>query len=130
MDGGYCASRAHASVNCYAVAGDAILYPDLVQVGVALDDGAIVRVDASGYWMNHTARQAPAVDKSAVPPQGLEILSERLAVIPTAGKNERWCREYLCRSATGKALCYVGCESGQVEELLLVVEGENGTLVR
>ena len=33
-----------------------ICYPDLVKVGIALDDGSVVRVEAAGYRMNHVVR--------------------------------------------------------------------------
>ncbi|MEA5039583.1 MAG: germination protein YpeB [Clostridiaceae bacterium] len=129
----YTLSGGTANINYVSTQDDAVVYPDLITLSVALDDGSVMRADARGYLMNHIVRTAPSVDLSgSVPPEaeGMEVLSQRQAVIPTAGKNEVWCHEYLCQLAGGKALIYVGCESGKVENVLLLVENETGTLTR
>ena len=129
----YTLSGGTANINYVYTLDGAAVYPDLITLSIALDDGSVVRMDASGYLMNHTERQAPVSDKSqnyTPASEGMTVLSQRLAVIPTAGKNEVWCREYLCSYADGKALVYVNCENGKTENILLVVEGENGTLTR
>ncbi len=112
------------------------IYPDLVKVGIALDDGSVVRLDTSGYAMNHHKREIPAPlaspeDARALVPDNLKILEEGLAYIPTTGYHEVFCREYVCQTKDGMhALLYVNCESGQAENLLLLIESENGTLTR
>ena len=47
-------------------AGNAVTcYPDLIKVGVALDNGEIVSYNATGYLMNHTQREIPEIAVSA-----------------------------------------------------------------
>ena len=125
----YTLSGGALSAKYYATQDDAVLYPDLVTLSVSLHDGTVLRLDASEYWMNHVPRQAPGPDESA-PPAGLTVLRARTALLPTAGLGERWCTEYLCETPQGRALCYVGRDSGQMEELFLLSETDSGTLVR
>lgn len=41
----------------YAYAPDGVIfYPDLIKVGIAMDNGQAVSFDATGYLMNHTSR--------------------------------------------------------------------------
>lgn len=129
----YTVSGGIANINYVYSQDRAVVYPDLITLGIALDNGGVVRMDARGYLMNHIKRQAPSTDQSlsATPSlQGMKVISQRLAVIPTSGKNEVWCREFLCQLDDGKALVYINCESGKTENVLLLVESENGTLLR
>ena len=110
-------------------------YPDLVKVGVALDNGDVVSFEAHGYLMNHGAREpaAPAVsaDQAAerVDPS-ITVLSRQLALIPTGGEYEVLCHEFKCQNADGgHVLVYVNAATGQQERILLLLEDENGTLV-
>jgi len=110
------------------------IYPDLVKVAVALDSGAISGMEARGYIMNHTGRALPSPSVTAeaarekVSPR-LIILSEALAVIPTEGKNEVLCYEYLCEDGQGgRCAVYINAETGAEQEIQLLIETENGTL--
>ena len=111
-------------------------YPDLIKVGVALDDGSIVRLDTAGYAMNHHKREpaAPAFSLEqarTTVPDSLSVLRENLCYIPTTGYQEVLCWEFVCKTAENNhALLYVNCENGQTENLLLLIEDENGTLTR
>lgn len=111
-----------------------VMYPDLIQVGVALDTGRVVRFDATGYLMNHKSRSpgTPAVSQEAARsaiPAGLTVDSENLAIIPTGGQHERLCYEFVCSSDNGKhMLYYINAETGKTENLLVLIETDNGTL--
>ncbi len=60
---------------------------------------------------------------------GLQVLNDRLAVIPTEGKGERCCREFLCRTeAGGNCLVYLDAVTGEEAKVLLLVEDDDGTL--
>ena len=120
----------------FAASQDGVLcYPDLVKVGVALDSGRILRFEAEGYLTNHCTRElaAPAVGEAearAVVESSLEVLSHQLAVIPTAGQYEVLCHEFKCRRPDGgHAIVYVNAQTGQEEQILLLLEDETGTLV-
>ena len=110
-------------------------YPDLVKVGVALDNGDVVSFEAHGYLMKHGAREpaAPAVSADQAAERvdsSLTILSRQLALIPTGGEYEVLCHEFKCQNADGgHVLVYVNAATGQQERILLLLEDENGTLV-
>ena len=60
---------------------------------------------------------------------GLAIRTDRLAVIPTEGKGERFCREFLCDTPSGgKCLVYVDAVTGEEAKVLLLLEDADGTL--
>lgn len=111
-----------------------VCYPDLIKVGVAMDDGAIQSFEAKGYVSSHTKRELPppeisAEDARSKVPEDLIVESENLALIPTAGGHEVLCHEFLCTMEDGgHSLIYVNAESGEQEKILLLLEEENGTL--
>lgn len=117
----------------FAYEQDGVLcYPDLVKVTVALDTGAVTGMEARGYFMNHTKRDLPGVsfDRDAVSlSPALTVESHRPALIPTPGKSEVLCEEYLCKTPEGKhALVYLNAQTGAEERILLLLETDAGTL--
>jgi germination protein YpeB len=110
-------------------------YPDMVKVSVYLDNGELAGLDAESYVRAHTQPREtvrPTVSAEAarelVSPS-LTLLSERLAVIPSAGGAERLCYEFLCENAAGEHyLLYVNAATGHQEKILILLEDENGTL--
>ena len=123
------------TVNFAARQDQVLCYPDLMKVSIALDTGKVVGFEAAGYLMNHTERDLPS---PAVPAgtaqtglaEGLTVLSQRLALIPTSGENEVLCHEFQCQDADGRhVLLYVNAMTGQEERILILLEDENGTLV-
>lgn len=124
------------TVNFASVQDDVLCYPDLIKVEVALDTGSIVGFESAGYLMNHIRREnlSPAVAKEdaedAVSSE-LQIKSSRLTLIPTEGQYEKLCWEFLCKTADGdQCLVYVGAQSGQEEQILLLLEDESGALTK
>ena len=110
-----------------------VCYPDLIKVGVTAD-GSVASFEAAGYIMNHRTRGLPeptvsAEEARSLVPDGLTVLREGLAVIPTEGKNERCCRELVCEDGQGDhVLIYVGAYEPRQEKILLLIEDENGVL--
>lgn len=109
-------------------------YPDLIKVSVAPDTREIVGFESLGYIMNHTARELTEAKitaedaKSRISPE-LLVKSSGLAVIPTGGKNEVYCYEFLCEDNDGRhVLVYVNADTGTEESILILIEDENGTL--
>lgn len=118
---------------CYSDLGKRV-YPDLVKVTVAMDNGDILGYDARGFLTNHHKREysdkicSVLRAKQAVSPR-LTVLSDRMAVIPTDGGNEVLCYEYTCKAGSGrKVLVYINARTAEEEEVLLLEENENGTL--
>lgn len=119
----------------YAYSKDDILYyPDLVKVSVAMDNGDIIGFESRGYLMNHVERDIPEIAVSeeqarANLAQELTVESSRLAVIPSPGENELFCHEFKCTDEKGQEyLIYVNVETGNEEQILILIVEENGTL--
>lgn len=114
---------------------EVICYPDLVKVTIEMEEGGMMELDASGYWMNHQTRSVPALDVSRE--AGAEALNPRLAVeaaslaiIPTPGFEEILCWEYRCTAPDGRELLsYVNASTGLEERLFLIQRDEKGVLV-
>lgn len=108
-------------------------YPDLVKVGIALDNGTLMSYDAAGYISAHRQRQLPAEllseeEALAVLGEMLAVDSRRLAVIPMAGGQEKLCYEFVCSGGEHRCIVYVNAVSGAEERILLLLEDENGSL--
>lgn len=110
-----------------------ICYPDLIKVKVALDNGEILGMEAQGYLNSHTVRKfdEPKIDVNEARKlvnQDVEIISERLALIPT-----EWSTEILAYEFKGKVddrdfIVYVNADTGAEEDVFLIIESENGVL--
>ena len=120
----------------YAFEQDGIVcYPDLVKVGIALDNGEIVRFESTGYIMNHhsstlaaklTAQQA---QKSVSP--NLTVGQSRPALIPTPGNNEKLTYEFLCSgSGSDRVLVYIDAENGYEDDILILQQTDQGILTK
>lgn len=120
----------------YAYEQDGVVYyPDLVKVGVALDNGEVVSYDATGYLMNHTERALPQKTismeqaRASVSPR-LQITTGAVALIPTAGLHEVLCYEFHCVSPTGEELLvYINTETGLEEQIYILLKSDGGVLV-
>ena len=132
----YFADEGMCVVNLAFVQGNAICYPDLIKVGVALDNFDIVFYEASGYIMNHKARtlKVPihtAEDAKKVLSPHLTVKNQRLAVIPSGGQNELYCYEFLCTGdQKEEILVYVNTETLAEEQIFILLKTDGGTLTK
>ena len=112
---------------------DVIMYPDLIKVKVALDNGEILGVETTGYLNNHTERNLDNIKiteeeaRKDLNPD-LEITSSRLAVIPTKWKTELLCYEFKGKVEDKEFLVYINAENGREEDILIITNTPNGTL--
>lgn len=124
------------TINYATIKNGIVMYPDLVKIGVALDDGSIVFFDARGYISNHRDRtidpptlSVEDAQKSVNP--NLKIQSQKVALIPTSGKNEVLTYEFLTNTDKGQQiLVYVNAYTGMEEEILLLVKTPDGVLTK
>lgn len=112
-----------------------ICYPDLVKVGIALDNGEVVRFQSTGYIMNHTQRKlatkltAQQAQKSVSP--NLTVKQVKPALIPTAGNNEKLTYEFLCAgSQSDRVLVYINADTGYEENILIIQQSDQGILTK
>ena len=112
---------------------DVVIYPDLIKLKIALDDGSVLGIETTGYLNSHEERQIGeiAVTKEAAKEKlnkNLEILSEGLAIIPTEWKTEVLCWEFKGKVDGNEFLVYINAQTGEEEDILVIVNTENGTL--
>ncbi len=122
------------TVNFAYTDGELVFYPDLIKVSVAMDSGEVCGFEALGYISSHGERSLPEAAVSeeealASVPGELTVESSRMAVIPTAGGDEKLCREFVCVNGDEQRyIIYVDAVSGQQEKILILLEDENGSL--
>lgn len=112
-----------------------LLYPDLLKVKVALDNGEVVGFDSYHYLMapknrkNLTPKLTEAQAKAKVT-QRLEIERVKLAVIPMPGNREALCYEFKGKYKENDFFVYINAENGNEENILQIIKEENGTLTQ
>ena len=109
------------------------IYPDLIKVKVALDDGSVLGIETSGYLNSHTERtfETNIISKEKakeVLNKDLEIMSEGLALIPTKWHTEVYCWEFKGKVEDNEFLVYINAQTGKEEDILLIVNTPDGTL--
>lgn len=110
------------------------VYTDLIKVGVSLDSGEIISFESRGYIMSHKDRllTRPALtlsDAQAKLSPSFNVIESSMAIIPTSGSNEIFCYEFLCSTQDNqRVLVYIDALTGEEENMLILIENENGTL--
>lgn len=110
-----------------------IMYPDLIKVKIALDNGEILGMETTGYLNSHYTRDTSNVKISNEEAKkklnkNIEILSEGLAVIPTEWQTEILCYEFKGKIKDTEFLVYINAENGNEEDILIITNTPNGTL--
>lgn len=111
-----------------------IVYPDLIKISIYKDDGTIAGVESRGFIMSHKTRDTSGFEIAIstarkVVSSDLEIIEENKAIIPTSGKNEIATYEFKCKDENDKnIIIYVNAKTGQIENMLILIEDEKGTL--
>lgn len=109
-----------------------VLYPDLIKVKVDNSTGTIVGYDATTYFTNHTARTLSTANVSesstrAKIPNKFEIASSRLVLAPLEYNREVLCYEYECDYQGDTYYFYLNAETGNEENILKVIETNDGS---
>lgn len=119
----------------YAYEQDGVtMYPDLVKVKIALDNGEILGIESTGYLNCHRdvrelleAKITLEEARSKVN-QKLEVSSSGLAVIPTEWGTEVLCYEFKGNTADNDFIVYINAETGEEEDILMIINTPEGTL--
>lgn len=121
------------TINYAYVQDDVVMYPDLIKVKIALDNGEVLGIETTGYLNSHQTRDISKVKitkeeaKKSINTK-LEILSEGLAVIPTEYQTEVLCWEFKGKIKDREFLVYINAETGKEEDILVILETPDGTL--
>ncbi|MBR3133685.1 MAG: germination protein YpeB [Clostridia bacterium] len=114
---------------------DVTIYPDLIKLKIALDNGEILGIETNGYLNSHTEREIPETKikieeaKEKLNPR-LSIESEGLAIIPTEWKTEIFCYEFKGKVEETEFLVYINAETGDEENILVIIETPGGILTK
>jgi len=121
------------TINYAFFQNDVTVYPDLIKLKVALDNGEILGIETTGYLNSHSERSfdTPKVSIEKAKEKlnkNIEIQSEGLAIIPTEWKTELLCWEFKGKVDNTDFLVYINTETGVEEDILIIVNTPNGTL--
>ena len=110
-----------------------VIYPDLIKVKVALDNGEILGMETTGYLNSHEDRDISKISISKTQAKtklnkDLRIMSEGLAIIPTEWQTEILCYEFKGKIEDTEFLVYINAENGDEEDILIITNTPNGTL--
>lgn len=125
------------TVNCAYQKDNVCYYSDLIKVGISMNDGELVSVDSKTYLTNHTNRK-PKIAKLSTNQarkklsKYLEVKNSKMCVIPKESGKEIQCYEFTCKSKdTGEdTLVYINCDTGEEEDIMIVLKSASGTLVK
>lgn len=121
------------TINYAYTQDNVVVYPDLIKVKVALDNGEILGVETTGYLNNHEDRKIQNIkitqqEAKKTLNKELEIISEGMAIIPTEWKTEILCYEFKGKVEDREFLVYINAENGREEDILVINNTPNGTL--
>lgn len=122
-----------ATINFAYTENGVVHYSDLIKVKVALDNGEVIGLESNGYIMNHAKRENLTPKLTRQEARGyvsrhLNIDSAKLALIPKDSKREVLCYEFKGTSNGRNFLIYINAANGREEEIMLLIESENGIL--
>lgn len=121
------------TINYAYTQNDVVIYSDLIKVKVALDNGEILGMEATGYLNNHTDRDTSKVkiskeEATKTLNKNLEISLDGLAIIPTEFNTEILCYEFKGKVDEREFMVYINAENGREEDILIITNTPNGTL--
>lgn len=122
-----------ATINYAYKQDNVVVYPDLIKLKIALDNGEIVGMESKAYLSAHTIRTiaspkiTEAQARSKVSPR-VKVQSVDLAIIPTDYKTELYTYEFKGKLNNSDFLVYINADTGKEENLLMIVNTPNGIL--
>lgn len=122
-----------ALINFAYVQDGVVMYPDLIKVKIALDNGDVIGFESKGYLMSHHERKLQEIKISKE--QALKSINNiltveniSLAYIPLESKREVMCYEIKAKMDDKTYLVYVNVTTGNEEDILLLLESPDGVL--
>ena len=119
----------------YAYEQDGVtMYPDLVKVKIALDNGEILGIESTGYLNCHREKRELQETKISLEDarskvnKNLNVSSSGLAVIPTEWGTEVLCYEFKGNTKDNDFIVYINAEAGEEEDILMIINTPEGTL--
>ncbi len=122
-----------ATVNYAYFENGTVMYPDLIKVKIAMDNGEILGFESQGYIMCHKEREIPqnviGEEKAReIAGTHLSIDNVSMAYIPLESGREVYCYELKGTLGKNNFLIYINAQTGQEEKILMLIETESGIL--
>lgn len=122
-----------ATINYAYQQENVVVYPDLIKLKIALDTGEITGFEAKAYIAAHTERKIPqpAITMEEAKKKinnRMQLLSSGLAIIPTNYKSEIFCYEFKGKLNKNDFIIYINAQTGDEEDILMIVNTPNGIL--
>ena len=122
------------TINYAYVQNGITMYPDLIKIKIALDNGEILGFESQGYLMAHEETRnlsEPLIsmeDAKLNISKNLKVEKSSLAVIPLDGGKEVLCYEFYGKFNNKNFIVYVNTLTGNEEKILMLMIDEKGTL--
>ncbi len=122
-----------ATINYAYSQNNVTIYPDLLKVKVALDNGEIIGFESKNYLTSHRNRTIakPKISQEEARRNintRLDIFASGLAIIPTQWKTEILTYEFKGKVDGRDFIIYVNADTGKEEQILLIIDTPNGIL--
>lgn len=122
-----------ATINYAYRQDDVTMYPDLIKLKIALDNGEVIGMEAKSYLTNHTERDIPEPSVTMEEARekinsNMKVYSSGLAYIPTEYKKEIFCYEFKGKLDDRDFIVYINALTGEEEDILMIVNTPNGVL--
>lgn len=126
--------QSDAYINLAPIINNVIIYPDLIKVKVDLATGEIIGYEACAYYTNHTDRQlaSPTISKTEAQNKiddKYNIQTIKLALSPIEYEGEILTYEFKCYYQGSTYYIYINANTGEEENILKVIETQNGNLL-
>lgn len=122
-------------INYVYMQDDVIMYPDLIKVKVALDNGTIVGFDSTKFLIGNYKRDikkpklTPSEAREKVSVRVETTEKPRLCYIPTDYLKEIFCYEFEAKYKGDTFFIYINAETGAEEKILKLIKSEHGILM-
>mgnify|MGYP004498342793 FL=1 len=124
------------TINMAYFENNIIYYPDLIKVGVRLDNGDITSVEARGFIMSHHKREVNEFSNSVeqakkVVANQLKVVGSSKALISNDALDEKYCYEFKCKTEENEdVIVYINEKSLVEENIFIIIHTEGGTLTK
>ncbi|MEG1613606.1 MAG: germination protein YpeB [Clostridia bacterium] len=128
-----CNDNSTVFVNFAPLINNVVIYPDIIKLKIASDNGDILGLEARSYAFNHTTRELskPLITaetaRAKIKIDG-EITAGRLALIPFKSNTEILTYEFVATS-NGTYYIYIDAKTGEEVNILYVISSTNGDLL-
>lgn len=122
------------TINFAGSKDDVIIYSDLVKVRVCAETAAVIGMEATSYYTNHTER---VINKAALSAEqarskvssSIDVITCRKAIVPIGEKSEKLCYEFSGTYDGSVYFVYIDAETGRQVEMFKVISSDEGELL-